>query len=293
MAGRCWLTAKRRRRAVIALWVVALAVGLMAASAAQASTVTGFTATANTYSAGATAVEYKVGFTATSAIPATSGYVQLTAPAGSTFANSTANYHVQAEGTSPPRTAAANVVVNPGDLGENVVDVYVPNAIAAGATVVLDAYESVNPASAVPSGKFSMSTSSDTTATTPAAFAITGPTSVSGVSVTSTSPTAGSQEVEDSATFTADQSVIYADNQTFPTQCLDGECNQGAIFLTAPAGTVFGEFGTYVVDDITTGQVDQTPFISDAVDPGLPESQWFKIKRQNKTLYDIIKVFLY
>ena len=57
MAGRCWLTAKRRRRAVIALWVVALAVGLMAASAAQASTVTGFSATANTYSAGATAVE--------------------------------------------------------------------------------------------------------------------------------------------------------------------------------------------------------------------------------------------
>jgi hypothetical protein len=263
------LAARRRLGASVAvavsLWLLS---GLVAVGSAQASTVTGFTVSASTYSAGATAVEYMVQFTATSAIPASTGYVELTGPAGATFSGSTTNYHVQANGTSPLRTEAENVVVSPGSRGDNIVDIYVPNAISAGATVVLDAYESHNPTSAVPSGEFSMSTSSDTTATVPVGFAITAPTAVGSLSVTSTSPEAGSQEVQDTATFTAATPIVYADNDTFPTQCLDGECNQGGIFLTAPAGTVFASYiYDYVVKDLTSDEVDEQPSISAAVDP--------------------------
>ena len=49
-------------------------------------------------------------------------------------------------------------------------------------------------------------------------------------------------------TFTANQPVVYADNDTFPTQCLDGECNQGDIILTAPAGTVFDAVRSGLLD---------------------------------------------
>jgi HYDIN/CFA65/VesB family protein len=234
---------------------------------ARASTVMGFTATANTYSAGASAVEYAIQFTPTTQIPATTGYIELTAPAGATLSDSTTNYHVQPVGPYQASSEAASVTVDPGGAGDNVADVYVPTTLAAGAAVVVDAYESSNPASAAPSATFSVSTSADTTPPTAVSFAITGPSAVSALSVTSTSQDAGSQEVEDAATFTATSSVIYADNQTFPESCLDGECNRGGIFLAAPTGTVFANFALdYEVKDLTTGQVSQST-ISAAVDP--------------------------
>jgi hypothetical protein len=246
----------RRRRlavSVLAAFVFLAAFGLI--GRAQASTVSGFTATASTHSAGATAVEYSVGFTATSALTAHTDHVQLTGPAGSTLSTSAANYSVTVTGTGASGPKAAFSVTAGGT--SNVVDVDVPDAVAAGDGVHISAYEASNPTSANPGATFSVSTSQDTTAPTPVAFGINMATAVSGVSASSTSPTAGSQEVEDTVTFTANQPVVYANNNTFPTQCLDGECNQGDIILTAPAGTVFDAFDQdYSITDVTTGMAD-------------------------------------
>ncbi len=236
------------------------------AGSARASSVTAFTATASTYSAGASAVEYSIQFTATTALTAQTDYIRLTAPTGATLSGSTANYHVQANGTSPTRTSAYNVTVDPSGLGNNVADVYLPNGIAGGATVVVDAYMSTNPSSANSSATFSVSTSQDTTAPMAVTWMITNPTAVSGLTATASSPRAGSQEVEDTVTFTATNSVIYGVDDTI--QCLNGDCNQGDIFLTAPTGTQFNSFNQdYAVDDLTTHQ-NTSEVAGAAIDPG-------------------------
>jgi hypothetical protein len=235
------------------------------AGSASASQVTVSSATPSTYSAGASAVEYSITFTPITALTASTDYLQLTAPQGATLSDSTGNYHVQANGTSPTRTSALNVVVDPGNAGNNVADVYVPNNIAAEATVVVDAYMSTNPPGANPNATFSMSTSEDTTPSSTVTWNITNPTAVSGLTATASSPYAGSQEVEDTVTFTATNSIIYGADDSI--QCLSGDCNQGGIFLTAPTGTKFNSFNQdYAVNDLTTGH---TTFETNsaAVDP--------------------------
>jgi hypothetical protein len=245
----------RWRRAVCAVLASFVFLSVFgSADRAQASQVGAFTATSSTYSAGASSVKYSIQFTATTALTtAATDYVELTAPTGSALSTSTGNYHVQANGTSPARTSALSVVVNPGGAGDNVADVYVPNDIAQGATVVVDAYMSTNPPTANSNAKFSMSTSQDTTPTAGVAFAITSQTAVSGLTATASSPYAGSQEVEDTVTFTATSSIIFGVDDSI--ECPQGDCSQGDIFLTAPTGTQFNSFGQdYAVNDLTTQQ---------------------------------------
>jgi hypothetical protein len=218
---------------------------------AQASTVSGFAASSSTYSAGATSIEYSFAFSAAHALTANTGSVELTGPANSTLSTSTANYSVTVTGTGAFGPTAAHSVTAGGT--SNVVNVVVPAAITADDQVQINAYEVSNPPGAESSQTFSVSTSSDTSVATSAPFAITNATSVSGLTATASSPYAGSQEVEDIVTFTATNSIIYGVDDTI--QCLDGDCNQGDIFLTAPVGTQFnGDNEDYAVDDLTTHQ---------------------------------------
>jgi hypothetical protein len=247
--GRTWV-----RTALIAPAMLLICLGW--AGSASASQVTGFTATSSIFAAGASAVEYEIQFTTATALTAQTDYIQLTAPTGATLSSSTANYHVQAnDGTTPTRTAAWNVIVNPSSAGNNVADVYVPNNIAADKTVVVDAYMSTNPQSANANAKFSMSTSQDATPTTGVALPITNATAVSGLTATASSPDAGSQEVEDTVTFTATTGILYDADDTLPTTCLDGECNNGDITLTLPMGTSFNlqDGEVFFIKDVATG----------------------------------------
>jgi hypothetical protein len=246
--GRTWV-----RTALIAPAMLLICLGW--AGSASASQVGGFTATASTYSAGASAVEYSIQFTTATALTAHTDYIQLTAPTDATLSSSTGNYHVQAnDGTNPTTTAAYSVTVDPGGAGSNVADVYVPNNIAADKTVVVDAYMSTNPPSQNSGATFSMLTSEDMTPSSTVTWNITNRTAVTGLTATASSPYAGSQEVEDTVTFTATTGILYDADQGL-TECNDGECNQGDIFLTAPAGTQFNSDNQdYAVNDLTTMQ---------------------------------------
>jgi hypothetical protein len=100
------------------------------------------------------------------------GYVRLTAPAATVFRPSAYEIYTVTDGSA---SAEASVEVDPEGLGENVVDVFIPQdvPVKAADTVRVVAYGVSNPPSADPSGEFAVSSSSDATAVEKA-FAITG-----------------------------------------------------------------------------------------------------------------------
>jgi plastocyanin len=106
------------------------------------------------------------------------GYVRLMAPAGSEFEGD--YYYYRYTVTDGSASAEASVEVDPEDLGQNVVDVFIPQdvPVKAGDTIQVVARGVRNPSSAVPSGEFAVSTSSDATAVKKA-FAITAASAVS------------------------------------------------------------------------------------------------------------------
>src|ERR1700728_2826572 len=185
-----------------AVWLALVAMLGPAAGSAAASSISGLSASANSASAGATQVHYTIGFAATSAIPSATGFVQLTAPTGTVFSASGANYEVT-DGTHLGY-ADRGVTVSPGGVGDNVVDVDIPSSfsVAANDTVEVDAYAVENPGSQNSNGTLSVSTSSDTTAV-PTTFPIGPASGVTMVSASASSPSAGANLVAYKTSFTA------------------------------------------------------------------------------------------
>ncbi len=221
-------------RRASALVVVFASFAIVAPGLALASSVTGVSATANSMSADATQVVYTVKFTAKTAIPVSTGFVELTAPAGTAFSSQGRNgggvyqdYQVVDGAQNSDGALSTQVKSGQG----NVVDVYTNFAINAGDQVEVDAYVVTNPSSANAAGTLSVSTSSDTTAvSTP--FPISVASSVSSVSASENSTSAGASQVLAKVKLTA-MTGLAACN---PDAC-DGQ--EGFVRLTAPLGTVF------------------------------------------------------
>jgi len=205
--------------------------------------VSGVSASANVYSAGATQVLYTVKFKAEHALAEPSGYVRLTAPAGAEFYSANSYSYEVSNGS---KSAQSNEVkTSPEGLGENVVDVYIPGfSIAAGETVTIAAYGSKNPTSEDPSGKFSVSTSADTEAVS-VPFAIGPASAISDLNLNADTTSAGASSVLYTASFKSTSAISSGDGSQF------GDDEQpGYIRLTAPAGTVFNTNGdSYEVSD--------------------------------------------
>jgi hypothetical protein len=141
-----------------------------------ASSVSAVSAGASSYAAGTTGVVDTVGFKATGPLTdgetgagccGDPGFVRLTGPAGSRF-NSYNPYGEDYRVTDGSVSAYASATVNPEGLGENVVDVYIPEGVpvAAGDTVQVVARGVSNPVAVAPSGEFAVATSSDVTPAT-------------------------------------------------------------------------------------------------------------------------------
>ncbi|HUN79614.1 MAG TPA: Ig-like domain-containing protein [Solirubrobacteraceae bacterium] len=210
-----------------------------------ATRVSGLSATASSSSAGASQVVYTADFTATTELAASSGYVQLTAPAGARFNANGASYEV-IDTTSEKEAQSDRVVVSPGEAGENVVEVYVPGtfSIAAGDAVEVESYGVGNPTSEAPSAEFFLSTSADTEAVS-TSFPIGPETSVTNVSATASTTSAGASEV----VYTASLKLSSALSNGNAEQFGDNE-QPGFVRLQGPSGTVFSPDGySYEVID--------------------------------------------
>lgn len=208
--------------------------------------VSGVSATASAHSAGATQVVYTAGFTAEHELAASSGYVRLTAPAGTKFSTDGYSYEVT-DTTSGKEAQSDHVEVDPEDLGQNVVDVYVPGSfsVAAGATVTVAAYGATNPSSEDPSGEFSVSTSADTESVF-TALPIGPKTSVSELSVSASTTSAGASAVVYTASFKATEALSNGGGE----QYFGDDEKPGAIRLVAAAGTVWDSDGySYEISD--------------------------------------------
>jgi hypothetical protein len=212
-------------------------------------------ATTNT-SAGATGTKVTVGFKATGPLTTGTegscyyyyyyscrGYVRLTAPAGASFS---ANSFTVTDGSASESTSG---VVDPEGLGNNVVDVPVPQSVsvAAGDAVQVVASNVSNPATAASTAKFAIATSSDVTPVEKA-FGITAATAVTNLTVSVIPATAGSKRVVDEVSFKAKNGLPY-----------DAECSGCTRFirLQGPAGSEFEVYGYYasIVSDGSASEV--------------------------------------
>lgn len=209
-----------------------------------ATPVTNPSAGASTSAAGASNAIYTTSFKVTHPLTGgaqggvADGYVQLTAPAGALFNASSGDYIVT-DGIR--RSTPDGAIVNPSPaggnnpLGTNVVDVYMPFAIAAGDTVTIAASGIINPSAADPGGQVTISTSSDTVpVSTP--LPITASTAVSGLSAGANTMSAGASDVAYAATFTVD-GPLYGGNQNGVTDSF--------IQLQGPTGSVFNSNSSY------------------------------------------------
>jgi hypothetical protein len=154
--------------------------------AGAAGSITGLQVTATTQAAKATQITDTVTFTAPDAIPA-SGYIQLTAPTGSTFSTDQSLYSVQAGSGSP---VGAAVTFGPGGAGANVVRIQ-PNAAVDAGQVTVVVRDVADPIAEEDDATFSALTSADATPPTPVAFKIGPPTQSTGVSATAAFSSAG------------------------------------------------------------------------------------------------------
>ena len=204
----------------------------------SASAVSELSASADSTSAGATDVRYQANFKATNAITNGNpqffdegpGFIQLKAPAGSVLSSSRFRYAVidGSNGGVPQ-----SVTLNPGGAGENVVDLLVPAnvPIAAGDKVEVLAFEAKNPTSANSGASFSLSTSSDVTEVSKP-LAIGSASTVSELSASADSTSAGATDVRYQASFKATNAITNGNPQFFDE-------GPGFIQLKAPAGVVF------------------------------------------------------
>jgi hypothetical protein len=208
---------------------------------ASATAVSGVTATANTFAAGATRVVDDVGFKAKTALAATTGFIQLKAPAGSKFSSTNSDYQIT-DGASA--AYAYYVIPNPESLGENVVDVYLPFSVAAADAVHVTAFGNSHPNAAAPTGEFAVSTSSDVTAVKKP-FVVTAATAVSSVSASANVTSAGAKGVVDTVSFKATGALTNGKGSSALSCCFE----PGFVQLRAPAGTEFTNTYEYTVSD--------------------------------------------
>ena len=227
-------------RVKVAVTLLASFVALAAfCSDAWGSAVTNFSITPAPATAGAKRVVDTYSFKAKSAIPASSGFVQLRAPSGgtSTFESNEGDYTVTVGSSTQ---YAAGATVNPEGLGANVVDIYLNSAVAAGETVTVAAYAVSNPTSSG-SYEYGVSTSSDTglakKTTTIAASS-----SVTGLAVTASTHAANAHGVKYTATFKV------ANGLTSGKSTAGSASEPGYFVLTAPTGAEFADGYIHVVD---------------------------------------------
>ncbi|HTW41447.1 MAG TPA: IPT/TIG domain-containing protein [Solirubrobacteraceae bacterium] len=214
-----------------------------------ATSVSEVSVAANVTAAGASDVAYTATFKAEHALESDEGYVRLTAPQGVTFAANSGLYAV-IDGEHA-NVANGGVVVGPEGLGENVVDVYIPDnfSVAAGDTVEVQAYGASNPASEEPSGTFSVATSADTAPVSkPLPIGPAG--GVEDVSVSANTTAAGASEVEYTASFKATDAIGDGNPYWFHEA-------PGFVQLTAPKGAVFSANGGFY--EVSDGEHHELP----------------------------------
>ncbi|MHB8689722.1 MAG: hypothetical protein ACYDHH_00610, partial [Solirubrobacteraceae bacterium] len=202
------------------------------------TSVSGLSVSSSDTAAESSNVVYSMSFTVSGALngPPSSGkagYVQLTAPTGTTFNSNFFGgqyYFTLGSTTAQASTVTVNPTAPGGNtgLGNNVVDVTVPFQVPAGSTLKLVVSGGRNPASPNSNGMFSVSTSSDVTVVS-TAFPITPPTSVSGLSASASTSAAGASDVVYTTSFTVSSAL------NGPTS--SGQA--GYVQLTAPTGTAF------------------------------------------------------
>jgi hypothetical protein len=241
--ARLMRTRSRALAGALPILAMLVVLAVPACPAWAAKSVSGVTASASTYAAGAKRVVDEVSFTATSALGG-SGFVQLKAPTGSVFSGSYGDYVFRdgAETDYP-----SSVTVSPEGVGANVVDVELGNpetVVKAGDTVHISVYGISNPPASVPSGEFAVSTSADTSPVKKP-FAITAATAATALSVSTSNPGADASGVADTVSFKATGALSSGENAL-------GCCSDaGYVQLTAPTGTTFSDYDSeqYSVTD--------------------------------------------
>ncbi len=212
-------------------------------SLVAASPVSGVSASLSTNAAGATEVNYTVGFkaSATGALDPNNGTITLSA-SGSTAFPSNCAYSVTDTTTSQEAQTCPT-----SDTGSSVT-ISAAITINAGDSVKI-VVNQVGNASATGSKTLTVSTSSDLAAST--TFSLVAASPVTGVSVSLSTAAAGATEVDYTVGFTAS-----------PTGALDP--NNGTITLSTSGTTAFPSNCAYLVTDVTTGQENQMCPTSDS-----------------------------
>jgi hypothetical protein len=226
------------------------------------SSVTQPSVTLSSSAAGATAVDYTVGFTtsANGAIPA-GGTITVVGPPGMVWPNSCsyALSDLTTPGggfTGPPYDCAAVSLGQPGlpiyknccsgSSWGSAVSITVPNAIKAGDVLSLSIMGAVNPGAGTQT--LTVATSSDSDPVTSSSYTISPASSVTQPAVTLSSDAAGATSVDYTVGFT-----------TSATGAIPAG---GSITVIGPPGTTWpggsGTCGAYVVTDVTTSSGDST-----------------------------------
>jgi Bacterial Ig-like domain (group 3) len=191
--------------------------------------------------AGATAVEYTIGFRASSALPA-GGMVTLTAPAGTSFAGGKVTVvditHAGASANVVSSSVKASAVAS--SSSDNRLSFSVPKAVTAGDSLLVEVEGAANPAAGTyggTAGNFTVSTASDVIAVLVPSYVITA----------AAAPVLASIELSTTAPGGTAQ---YSIGDLKATAAL--VAGSSTIELKAPSGTRFpGDVVDYTVTDVT------------------------------------------
>ncbi len=194
-------------------------------------------------SAGASAVEYTVGFKASSALAA-GAVVALTAPAGTSFAGATVTVVdiTHAGGSANVASSSVKASAVAPSASDNQLSISLPKAIGAGDSVLVEVQGAANPPAGTyggSAGNFTVSTSSDVIPVLVPSYVVSAAPApvLASIELSSTAPGATAQyTVGDLKTM----APLVAGSST--------------VELKAPAGTVFpGNAADYTVTDTTHG----------------------------------------
>lgn len=197
--------------------------------------------------AGATGVQYIIGFKATTAI-AGGGTVTINAPAGTDFSNAQVTVvDATANTMSTLGPSSVKITQGAGSTAYNQLTVALPNAVAAGDTVFLELNGVTNPATSTyggAAGNFTISTSADTATVEVPSYQVTSTNSAAQASLELTNPAPG-----------ALSQYRIGDVQA------EAGLNAGATLqLQAGAGTVFPAVASdYSIVDLTNNSAVSTP----------------------------------
>ena len=221
------------------LATLALLALVCSSALALETAVTEVSVKADTQSASAVEVADEVAFKATHALASGEGYVKLTAPSGSVFPSNRGEYELL-DGSSA--ALPSSVTVSPGGAGENVVELVVPFAVAAGDKVEVQTFGVKNPTAKNAAATLAVATSSDT-APVSSSLPINTATAVSELAASASTASAGAVDVAYTATFKAATAVSDGNQRNFS----EGD---GYVRLTAAPGATFsGDTGDYEIID--------------------------------------------